>query len=71
MVERIAAALKVDPPELFSTRNIPSASVRNLQKTVLKDIEKAVGKIVSERLKEFEYGEETPDTAQDADTILP
>jgi transcriptional regulator with XRE-family HTH domain len=42
MLERIAAALQIDAPELFSQKNAPSAALRKLQKTVLEDIEKAV-----------------------------
>jgi len=54
MVERIAAALQLDPPELFSVRKAPSVSLRKLHKTVLEDIEKAVGDVIAERLKEVE-----------------
>ena len=41
MLERIAAALEIDPPELFSIQ-IAEARIRKFQKTVLTDIEKAV-----------------------------
>ena len=51
MLERIAAALQIDPPELFSMRSIPSNSLENMQKTILIDIEKAVSHIVNEHLK--------------------
>jgi DNA-binding XRE family transcriptional regulator len=57
MVERIAAALKLNPAELFSMRNVPSASLKTLQKTVLADIEKAVCHVVVEQIKNLEKGE--------------
>jgi len=56
MLERIAVALEIDPPELFSMRNFPSNLLRNLKKTVLEDIEKAVNIIITERLDEIEKG---------------
>ena len=51
-LERIAAALQIDAPELFSQKNASSAALRKLQKTVLEDIEQAVGAVISERLNE-------------------
>ena len=42
MVERIAAALGVDSPELFSMRVIPSESLKKLHKSVLEDIHRVV-----------------------------
>jgi transcriptional regulator with XRE-family HTH domain len=41
MLERIASALEIDPPELFSMQ-IAEAQIRKFKKTVLTDIEKAV-----------------------------
>jgi len=58
MLERIASALQIDPPELFSVKAVPAVSLRNLQKIVLQDIEKAVGNIITERINEAENGEE-------------
>jgi transcriptional regulator with XRE-family HTH domain len=63
MLERIAGALQIDPPELFSVKVVPVVSLRNLQKTVLKDIEKAVGNVITVRLDELEVGEEYTDKA--------
>jgi transcriptional regulator with XRE-family HTH domain len=54
MLERIAKALQIDPPELFSVKTVSAVSLRNLQKTVLQDIEKAVGNIITERINEAE-----------------
>jgi transcriptional regulator with XRE-family HTH domain len=47
MLEKIANALEIDPPELFS---MPTAEgqVRKLQKTVLLDIEQAVAEAVTQ-----------------------
>jgi transcriptional regulator with XRE-family HTH domain len=61
MVERIAAALKIEPSELFSVRNVPSVSIKNLHKAVLTDIEKAVSHVINERLNGLEKTEENPD----------
>ena len=57
MIERIAGALQIDPPELFSAKAVPSTSLRNLQKTVLQDIEKAVGGVITERINEVDRSE--------------
>jgi hypothetical protein len=58
MVERIAGALQIDPPELFSVKAVTAVSLRNLQKTVLQDIEKAVGHVVLGRINEVKTSEE-------------
>lgn len=42
VLERIAHALKIDPAELFSKTCYPVEAVRNLQKSVLEDIEQVV-----------------------------
>ena len=63
MLERIADALQIDPTELFSLRKVPSVSLRNLQKTVLQDIERAVSNVIKERLKEAENGDDFQDNA--------
>ena len=54
MLERIALALEIDPPELFSMQKIPFVSLRKLQKSVLEDLEKAVVKIFNDRINEVE-----------------
>jgi len=56
MLERIAKALQIDPPELFSIKAVPVVSLKNLQKTVLQDIEKAIGNIIAERINVVETG---------------
>ena len=46
MIERIAAALQIDAPELFSMKSIPEETIKELQKTVLTDIERAVSQSI-------------------------
>jgi transcriptional regulator with XRE-family HTH domain len=50
MLERIAAALEIDPPELFSTTSLPAQSIKRLHKAVLSEFDK----IISTKLKELE-----------------
>jgi transcriptional regulator with XRE-family HTH domain len=50
MLERIAVALEIDPPELFSMRKFPFLSITKLKKAIIEDIEKAVDKVISEHL---------------------
>jgi transcriptional regulator with XRE-family HTH domain len=65
MLERIAAALEIEASELFSMRNVPSASIKDLHKTILTDIEKAVSKVISERLKELDNLDKFPDEGKE------
>ena len=58
MLERIAEALRIDPTEPFSQKKALSVSLRKLHKTVLKEIEKAVNNVISERLNEVENDED-------------
>ena len=57
MLERIASALEIDPPELFSMQ-IAEGQIRKFQKNVLTDIEKAVSsaimQVIERNLKELE-----------------
>jgi len=57
MIERIAKALQIDPAELFSEKAVPASSLRNLKKTVLQDIEKAIDNIITERMNSLDSGE--------------
>jgi transcriptional regulator with XRE-family HTH domain len=52
MLERIAAALEIDPPELFSMPPSPAGTLRKLHETVLADIEQAVRKVLAETIRE-------------------
>jgi transcriptional regulator with XRE-family HTH domain len=47
MIERIATALKVDSPELFSMQVISQESIKELQKTVLSNIQGVVGQSIA------------------------
>ncbi|MCL2230582.1 MAG: helix-turn-helix domain-containing protein [Treponema sp.] len=42
VLERIAAAFKIAPNELFSNTSLPIEAARILQKSILEDIDKAV-----------------------------
>ena len=64
MLERIAVALEIDPPELFSVKAVPAVSLRNLQMTVLQDIEKAVSNVIAERLKAIETSQTGDESSQ-------
>jgi len=48
MLERIASALLVDTPELFSVEPLPKDFLRKLHKVVLMDIEKVIAKRLRE-----------------------
>ena len=54
MLERIALALQIDPPQLFSMQSVPVKSIKNIQKTVLNDIKKAVNSVITEHLSDLE-----------------
>jgi transcriptional regulator with XRE-family HTH domain len=57
MLERIANALEIDPPELFSIQ-IAEAQIRKFKKSVLTEIEKAVSgavmQVIERNLEEIE-----------------
>jgi transcriptional regulator with XRE-family HTH domain len=50
MIEKIAQALDVESPMLFSTHAVPARSVEKLHKSILMDIEK----VIADRLQEYE-----------------
>jgi transcriptional regulator with XRE-family HTH domain len=52
MLERLAAALGIDPPELFSMPPSPAGTLRNLHEAVLTDIEREVATAVEQAAKE-------------------
>jgi len=53
MIERIAAALQIDAPELFSMQSIPQETIKELQKTVLSDINKAINQSIMKLLRKL------------------
>ncbi|MDR1970570.1 MAG: helix-turn-helix transcriptional regulator [Treponema sp.] len=50
MLEKIAGALEMDAPELFSAEGLPEDSLKKLHQEVLEDFEK----VLNERLKELQ-----------------
>jgi len=64
MLERIAAALQIDPPELFSMRAIQSKSLETMQKAVLVDIEKSISHVINNHLKAIETSTEHQNTSR-------
>jgi transcriptional regulator with XRE-family HTH domain len=54
MLERIAEALGMDSPDLFSRTPFQPDAVKQFQKEVLYDLEEAISTIVSKRLKTLE-----------------
>jgi len=53
MIERIAAALQIDAPELFSMQSIPQEAIKELQKTVMTEIERTVNQSIMGILRKF------------------
>jgi transcriptional regulator with XRE-family HTH domain len=54
MLERIAAALEIDSPQLFSMEAFPAVAIRQFQEDVLTDLEAAVVSAVNFRLSELQ-----------------
>ncbi|GMO16250.1 MAG: hypothetical protein Ta2A_25970 [Treponemataceae bacterium] len=52
MLERIAAALEIDSPELFTIPPSPEGSLQKLHRAVLNDIEQAVGVAAVQSIKD-------------------
>jgi len=48
MLERIAAALMLDTPELFSVESLPKYSLNKLHKEILRDMEEVIAKRLRE-----------------------
>jgi len=46
MIERIAQALEIDSPEIFSMQSIPEETLNNLKESILGDINVAIGGII-------------------------
>jgi len=60
MIERIAKALEIESPELFSMKTILTESVKKIQTAVIENIQETVRLSIQETLKniESEYFEE-------------
>ena len=55
MLERIANALEIDSPQLFSMSSFPSEVIRQFQKEVLDELGTAISSAVSSRMEKLEY----------------
>jgi transcriptional regulator with XRE-family HTH domain len=53
MLERIAAALKIDSPQLFSMDSFSDEAVKRFQKGVMADLETAIARAIDFRLSEL------------------
>jgi len=53
MLERIAIALEIDSPQLFSMDSFSDAAIKRFQQGILEDIETAVTLAVNSRLSEL------------------
>lgn len=69
MIERIAAALQIDPLELFSMLPASSKSLKEIQKMFLSDIEKTVNQVLHKHLASIE--DNTKDINKKQNRLLP
>jgi len=53
MLERIAAALEIDTPQLFSMESLSDEAIQKFQNGVLSDMEAALTQAVNSRLSEL------------------
>jgi transcriptional regulator with XRE-family HTH domain len=53
MLERIAASLKIDSPQLFSMDSFPAEVVKRFQKGLLSDLETAISDVIAMNLSEL------------------
>lgn len=51
MLEKIAFALKIDTPELFSMKSVQTDSIKQLHETILMEIEGLISDCISEKLE--------------------
>jgi len=54
MLERIAAALEIDSPQLFSMNSFPFEAIKQFQEGLLSDVETAVVSAITSRLADFQ-----------------
>jgi len=54
MLERIAVALEIDSPQLFSMASFPTEAIKQFQEGLLADVEMAVVSAISSRLADFQ-----------------
>jgi transcriptional regulator with XRE-family HTH domain len=53
MLERVAAALEIDSPELFSMNSFPAKAIMHFQDKLLADMESAVINVINSRLADL------------------
>ena len=53
MLERIASALEIDSPQLFSMSSFSDEAIKRFREGILSDIEKSVTQAVDTRIKEL------------------
>ena len=56
MMQRIAAGLELDTPELFSMKTFPSETIKKYQKEVLKTIGKVTNQMLEMKLEQLNKG---------------
>jgi hypothetical protein len=49
MLERIAAALEIDSPQLFSMNSFPTEVIKQFQEDLLTDVENAIVSVINSR----------------------
>ena len=54
MLERIAGALEIDSPQLFSMNSFPTEAIKMFQEGLLADVETAVLGAISSRIADFQ-----------------
>jgi transcriptional regulator with XRE-family HTH domain len=54
MLERIAAALEIDSPQLFSMNSFPKEVIKQFQEGLLTDVENAIVSVISSRIADFQ-----------------
>jgi len=62
MLERIAAALEIDPPALFATKKYPhktTVAMAKFKKQLINDVTESISETITVRFKKF--NRETPD----------
>ena len=61
ILERIATALEIETPELFSTSASPQAELKKLHKEILADLDRAIDEAVGKAIKEqYKHDNKSP-----------
>jgi transcriptional regulator with XRE-family HTH domain len=53
MLERIAAALEIDSPQLFSMNSFPTEVIKQFQEGLISDVETAIASAISSRFADL------------------